>query len=85
MARVLHPGLCSLPTIYWLSNTTPAKIQPAHPNLQQRNNNQTNMETIDKLRQFDLSDEQIAEVLELPLALLKQVEWEDWVWSYFSQ
>ncbi len=31
------------------------------------------METIDKLRQFGLSDEQIAEALELPLEVVKQV------------
>ncbi|HBR76466.1 MAG TPA: hypothetical protein DEA78_22970, partial [Cyanobacteria bacterium UBA11159] len=54
-------------------NTTPTKSKPTHPKLQQRNNNQTNMETIDKLRQFGLSDEQIAEALELPLEVVKQV------------
>ena len=59
------------------TNTTPDKIQPANPNLQQRNNNQTNMETIDKLRQFGLSDEQIAEALELPLEVVKQVGLEE--------
>ncbi len=42
------------------------------PNFQQRSNNQTKIETIDKLRQFGLSDEQIAEALELPLEVVKQ-------------
>lgn len=58
-------------------NTTPAKIQPANPKLQERNNHQSNMETIDKLRQFGLSDEQIAEALELPLEVVKQVGLEE--------
>ncbi|HAG82639.1 MAG TPA: hypothetical protein DCL61_16125 [Cyanobacteria bacterium UBA12227] len=44
----------------------------ATPNFQQRSNNQTKIETIDKLRQFGLSDEQIAEALELPLEVVKQ-------------
>jgi hypothetical protein len=53
-------------------NGTPEKNQPAAPNFQQRSKNQTKIETIDKLRQFGLSDEQIAEALELPLELVKQ-------------
>ncbi len=35
------------------------------------------METIDKLRQFGLSDEQITEALELPLDVVKQLELEE--------
>ncbi|BAY74315.1 hypothetical protein NIES25_07280 [Nostoc linckia NIES-25] len=42
-------------------------------NLQQRSENQTK---IDKLRQFGLNDEQIAQALELPLEVVKQVELE---------
>ncbi len=45
-------------------NATPDKSQPK---------NQTNIETINKLRQFGLSDEQIAQALELPLEVVKQV------------
>ena len=46
-------------------NTTPDKSQPKNP---------TNIETIEKLRQFGLSDEQIAQALELPLEEVKQVD-----------
>ncbi|MBE9260174.1 hypothetical protein [Dolichospermum sp. LEGE 00246] len=42
--------------------------------LKQRKNNKTQIEKIDKLRYFGLNDEQIAEVLELPLEVIKQVE-----------
>ncbi|HEY9710363.1 MAG TPA: hypothetical protein V6D48_19305, partial [Oculatellaceae cyanobacterium] len=52
-------------------NTTPEKNQPATPNSQQRSKNQIKIK-IDKLRQFGLSDEQIAEALELPLEVIKQ-------------
>jgi len=47
-------------------NPTPDKSQPATPDFLHNNNNQINQEKIDKLRQFGLSDEQIAEVLGLP-------------------
>jgi hypothetical protein len=43
--------------------TTPDKSQPK---------NQTNIELINKLRQFGLRDEQIAQALELPLEVVKQ-------------
>ncbi len=55
-------------------NVTPNESQPTAPNSQERNKNQTQIETIDKLRQFGLSDEQIAEALELPLEVVKQVD-----------
>ena len=42
--------------------------------MKQRKNNKTQIEKIDKLRYFGLNDEQIAEVLELPLEVIKQVE-----------
>jgi hypothetical protein len=44
---------------------TPDKSQPK---------NQTSIEIINKLRQFGLSDEQIAQALELPLEVVKQVD-----------
>lgn len=50
---------------------TSDKSQPATPNSQQRSKNKTKIK-IDKLRQFGLSDEQIAEALELPLEVVKQ-------------
>ena len=50
---------------------------PESPDLQQESKNQTKIETIDKLRQFGLSDEQIAEALNIPLDLVKQVELEE--------
>ncbi len=53
---------------------TPDKSQPKNPDLQEESKNQTKMETIDKLRQFGLSDEQIAEALDIPLELVKQVD-----------
>ncbi|MCL1470191.1 hypothetical protein [Argonema antarcticum] len=59
-------------------NPTSDKSSPATPDFpQQTNNNQTKMEKIDKLRQYGLNDEQIAEVLELPLEVVKQVDFED--------
>jgi hypothetical protein len=57
-------------------NTKPDKSQPIPPKFQQHSQDSTTIEKINKLRQFGLSDEQIAEVLELPLEMLKQVEFE---------
>ncbi len=58
-------------------NATPDKSKSSTPNSQQHSKNQTKIETIDKLRQFGLSDEQIAEALELPLEVVKQEDWEE--------
>jgi hypothetical protein len=58
-------------------NVTPDKSQPATPDFQQRSKNQTKIETIEKLRQFGLSDEQIASALEVPLEVVKQVDLEE--------
>jgi hypothetical protein len=52
-------------------NATPEKNQPATPNSQRCSKNPIQIK-IDKLRQFGLSDEQIAEALELPLEVVKQ-------------
>lgn len=57
-------------------NNTPDKSQPAAPNFQQHSKNQTKIQ-IDKLRKFGLSDEQIAEALELPLEVVKQENLEE--------
>jgi hypothetical protein len=57
-------------------NGTSDKSQPAPPNSQQRSHNQTKIQS-DKLRQFGLSDEQIAEALELPLEVVKQGDVEE--------
>ena len=57
-------------------NDTSDKTQTATPNFQQRSKNQTKIK-IDKLRQFGLSDEQIAEALELPLEVVKQQDLEE--------
>ena len=51
--------------------------QPIVPPEKSQPKNQTNIETIDKLRQFGLSDEQIAAALELPLEVVKQVNLEE--------
>ena len=55
---------------------TPDKSQPAASNFQQHSKNQTKIK-IEKLRQFGLSDEQIAEALELPLEVVKQGDVEE--------
>ncbi|MDB9512159.1 hypothetical protein PN499_13280 [Kamptonema animale CS-326] len=39
--------------------------------MQEESKHQTKIETIDKLRQFGLNDEQIAEALNLPLDVVK--------------
>jgi hypothetical protein len=57
------------------STPTPEKSQPENPDF--HGNNQANIEKIGKLRQFGLSDEQIAEVLELPLDVVKLVDFEE--------
>ncbi|MCC3528847.1 MAG: hypothetical protein JGK21_11705 [Microcoleus sp. PH2017_22_RUC_O_B] len=57
------------------STPTPDKSQPETPDF--HGNNQANIEKIGKLRQFGLSDEQIAEVLELPLDVVQQVDFEE--------
>ncbi len=59
------------------STPTPDQSQPETPDLQEESNNQTKIETIDKLRQFGLSDEQIAEALDIPLEVVKQVDLEE--------
>ena len=59
------------------STPTPDKSQPEIPDLQQTSKNQTKIETIDKLRQLGLSDEQIAEALDIPLEQVKQVDLEE--------
>jgi hypothetical protein len=54
----------------------PNQSQSETPDLQEETKNQTKIETIDKLRQFGLSDEQIAEALDIPLEQVKQVDLE---------
>ncbi len=56
---------------------TPEESQPETPDLQEESKNPTKIETIDKLRQFGLSDEQIAEALNIPLEQVKQVDLEE--------
>ncbi|MEG4091292.1 hypothetical protein [Microcoleus sp. Pol12B4] len=60
-----------------LSTPTPDQSQPETPDLQEESKNQTKIETIDKLRQFGLSDEQIAEALDIPLEQVKQMDFEE--------
>ncbi len=59
------------------STPTPDQSQPETPDLQEETKNQTKIETIEKLRLFGLSDEQIAEALDIPLEQVKQVDLED--------
>jgi hypothetical protein len=50
------------------------KNNSIHPKFKHRKKNKIQLEKIDKLRYFGLSDEQIAEVLDLSLEIVKQVE-----------
>ncbi|WP_333472052.1 hypothetical protein [Microcoleus sp. herbarium12] len=59
------------------STPTPYQSPPETTDLQEESKNQTKIETIDKLRQFGLSDEQIAEALDIPLEQVKQVDLEE--------
>ncbi|WP_293149255.1 MULTISPECIES: hypothetical protein [unclassified Microcoleus] len=70
--KISYINNCSNP-----STPTPDESQPENPDLQEESQNQTKIETIDKLRQFGLSDEQIAEALDLPLEQVKQVDLEE--------
>jgi hypothetical protein len=70
--RISYVNNCPNP-----STPTPDESQPEIPELQQKSKNQTKIETIDKLRQFGLSDEQIAEALDIPLEQVKQVDFEE--------
>lgn len=56
------------------STANPEKSEPVTTDSQQQSNNQIKIETIDKLRKFGLSDEQIAEALEIPLDMLDRVD-----------
>jgi hypothetical protein len=70
--RISYVNNCPNP-----STPTPDESQPEIPELQPKSKNQTKIETIDKLRQFGLSDEQIAEALDIPLEQVKQVDFEE--------
>ncbi|MEG4170763.1 MULTISPECIES: hypothetical protein [unclassified Microcoleus] len=70
--KISYINNCSNP-----STPTPDESQPETPDLQQKSKNQTKIETIDKLRQFGLSDEQIAEALDIPLEQVKQADLEE--------
>lgn len=59
------------------STPTPDKSQPKTPDSQEETKNKTKIETIEKLRLFGLSDEQIAEALDIPLEQVKQVDLEE--------
>ncbi len=62
------------------SASTPDESQPATPDLQPQSNNYTAIaiiELIDKLRQFGLTDQQIAEALNLPLNEVDRVDLEE--------
>ncbi|MEG4852806.1 hypothetical protein QUB10_18195 [Microcoleus sp. B5-D4] len=70
--RISYVNNCSTP-----STPTPDESQPETADLQEESKNQTKIETIDKLRQFGLSDEQIAAALDIPLEQVKQVDLEE--------
>ena len=56
------------------SAPTPEKSQPETPDFQEQSKNKTQIEIINKLRKFGLSDEKIAEALEIPLDVVNQVD-----------
>ncbi len=58
-------------------NPTVHKSDREDPDFQQKKNNQIQQEKIDKLRQYGLNDQQIAEILELPLEVVKKVDLEE--------
>lgn len=58
------------------ANATLDNSQPKRADFHHQSNNQANVETINKLREFGLSDEQIAAALNLPLDVVKQKNWE---------
>jgi len=68
-------GINCIKNCPYTSPTTPDKSQPATSVGQQDSNNNINIniETIDKLREFGLIDEQIAEALGLPLEAVQQI------------
>ena len=70
--KISYINNCSNP-----STPNPNQNQPETPDLQEESKNKTKIETIDKLRQFGLSDEQIAEALDIPLEQVKQVDLEE--------
>ncbi|MEG3896924.1 hypothetical protein QT989_14815 [Microcoleus sp. SVA1_B6] len=70
--RISYVNNCPNP-----STPTPDETQQETPESQPKTKNQTKIETIDKLRQFGLSHEQIAEALDIPLELVKQVDFEE--------
>jgi len=70
--RISYVNNCPNP-----STPTPDESQPEIPELQPKSKNQTKIETIDKLRQFGLSDEQIAEALDIPLEQVKHVDFDE--------
>nr|CAD5931983.1 hypothetical protein NO713_01349 [Planktothrix pseudagardhii] len=57
----------------------PSSVINQHENseFEKNCNNSIRVALINKLRKFKLSDEQISEVLELPLGIVKQIDYED--------
>jgi len=70
-------GIGSINSCDTPSTAISEKSEPETPDLQQPSKNQTKIETIQKLRKFGLSDEQIAEALEIPLDVVNQVDLEE--------
>jgi hypothetical protein len=56
---------------------TSEKSDSETPHFQQQSQNQTKIETIEKLRNFGLSDEQIAEALDIALDVINQINLDD--------
>lgn len=56
---------------------SPKKSQPVITELPQKSQNKAKINTIDKLRMFGLSDEQIAEALDIPLDVVKQINFDE--------
>jgi hypothetical protein len=59
------------------SKETLETSDPVMSELPQKPQNKTKINTIDKLRLFGLSDEQIAEALDIPLDVVKQIKFDE--------
>lgn len=59
------------------SGDSPEKSQPVITELPQKSQTKAKINTIDKLRMFGLSDEQIAEALDIPLDVVKQINFDE--------
>ncbi|OKH31703.1 hypothetical protein NIES2119_28050 [[Phormidium ambiguum] IAM M-71] len=70
--NVIGIGCINLDSEKYSPTSEKAKSQTT--NFEQQSQNQTKIEIIEKLRNFGLSDEQIAEALDIPLDVINQID-----------